>query len=148
MYIRPISFITTLLITVLSFQNILSSRADSVGIRTVKFASSSFIPIIGAAVVEAIKTLSANIGYLKGTLGLSVILSFIVIYAPTLVHVLIVKLFLSICSLVSGACECQDEGALIDGVVDVVDIMLSIIICSMILSLLLVIFFVFITFGV
>lgn len=146
--ITVIGFSTTLLLSALTFQNVLASRSDCIALRTVKFASANFIPIIGNAVGEAIRTVSSGVSYLKSSLGVSAVLSLFFVFAPCIVSVILCKLLLRFIALFSTACGCNRESSVLDVINDISDIMLSIIICVLILSILLVVIFVFITFGV
>lgn len=142
-----IAFSTTMLLSALTFQNVLASRADGIALRTVKFASASFIPIIGSAVGEALRTVSGGVSYLKSSLGLSAAVSIFFVFAPGMISIIICKIFLRLIAVFACACGCGSEAKVLDGINDIADIMLSIIICVSILSILLIIIFVFVAFG-
>lgn len=146
--ITAISFVTTLFLSIMSFQNIISARADSMAFRTVRFASASFIPIVGSAVGEALRTLSNGGAYLKSTLGISVGLALCFTFLPVLISLFIIKLMFTFFSFVGNCCGCKNEVRCIDGIGDIADVFISIIICSTLLSMSLVMFFVFVVFSV
>ena len=141
-----LSLVTTLMLTTLSFQNILSSRSDSLSARTVKFAAANFIPIIGNAVGEALRTMSSGVGYLKSTVGISSAIAIFVTVAPTLLQLIVIKLFMSFVSFLASACSCVHEREYITGCVNIIDFLLAIIICSIILSFFIVVAFISLTF--
>lgn len=60
----------TLITIFMSFQTSIASAADSLGLRSVKFAASNAIPIIGGLVSESMKTLSTSLSLVKSTAGL------------------------------------------------------------------------------
>lgn len=140
--ISAITFITMLMLTVISFQSILASSKDSVSVRSVKFAAANFIPIVGSAVGEAFKTVSAGIGYLKTTLGISSAVAVMITVLPTVIKLFFAKLGFGILAFSSGSAGALSEKAMLDSFSLVIDIMLSIIICIGVLSILIAVLFV------
>jgi len=70
-------FSFSLLSAFLAMQNALASAADSLSMRSVRFAAGNFIPVVGPLVGEAAKTLSASLKLVRtecGILCLSMIL--------------------------------------------------------------------------
>lgn len=60
----------TLITIVMAFQTSIASAADSLGLRSVKFAASNAIPLIGGMVSESMKTLATSLTLVKSTAGL------------------------------------------------------------------------------
>lgn len=60
----------TLITIFMSFQTSIASAADSLGMRSVKFAASNAIPLIGGLVSESMKTLATSLTLVKSTAGL------------------------------------------------------------------------------
>lgn len=60
----------TLITVFMSFQTSIASASDSLGLRSVKFAASNAIPIIGGLVSESVKTLATSLTLVKSTAGL------------------------------------------------------------------------------
>ncbi len=139
--ISAITFITMLMLTVISFQTILASSKDSVSMRSVKFAAANFIPIVGSAVGEALRTVSAGMKYLKTTLGISSAAAILITVLPTVIKLFFAKLGFGILAFFSGTAGASSEKAMIDSFSSVIDIMLSIIICIGILSILVTVLF-------
>ncbi len=140
--ITAISFITMLMLTVISFQTLLASSKDSMSIRTVKFAAANFIPIVGNAVGEAFKTVSAGLKYIKTTLGVSAALSIAVTVLPTVIRLFLVKLGFGFLGFFGGMTSCSSEKSLLLSFSSVIDIMLAIIICVTVLSILIAVLFI------
>lgn len=59
----------TLITIFMSFQTSIASAADSLGLRSVKFAASNAIPLIGGLVSESMKTLATSLSLVKSTAG-------------------------------------------------------------------------------
>ncbi len=134
-----ITFICTVLLTVLSFQTLLSARADSLTTRSVKFAAANFIPIVGNAVGESLRTVGYGVDYLKSSVGGSVSLAIFFTVFPVLSELFIIKLSVSFLSFISSLCGVGNECNILSLFVEVIDIVLVIIICCLILSILMVI---------
>ena len=145
--IMLISFVTTVMLTVLSYQNIISARVDSMSSRTVRFAAANFIPIVGNAVGESLKTVSKGVSYLKASVGASSSLALFLCVLPFICELVILKLTLSFISVLFSVLGCEQEGAYISTSVGFIDILLSIIICCSILSFLLIYLFTIVTVG-
>lgn len=139
--ISAITFVTMLMLTVISFQTILASSKDSVSMRSVKFAAANFIPIVGSAVGEAFKTVSAGMRYLKTTLGISSAVAILLTVLPTVIKLFFAKLWFGILAFFSGTAGASSEKAMLNSFSSVIDIMLSIIICVSVLSVLVAVLF-------
>lgn len=140
--LSTVSFITTVMLTVISFQNILASNKDSLSTRTVKFAASNFIPVVGSAVGESLKTVGAGLKYLKTTVGGAAAAAILLTLLPTLVKILILKLLLSMLSFSCGMIGCGSEKGIFDSCTNILDILNGIIIYILVLSILITILFI------
>lgn len=86
-------FITlfTFMLVVYSFiygiQNTLARSADSLGLRTVRFAMGSFIPIVGSTLAEAFSAVREGLSYMRITAGLGGILLLLLLVVPIAVSV-------------------------------------------------------------
>ena len=73
-YTTFLAFLMTLLLAMLGFQTMLAARADSLAMRGAKFAAGNIIPVVGGSVSELIRTVSAGVSYLRGTVGVCALL--------------------------------------------------------------------------
>ncbi len=100
----------TLVSATLSLQNVLATSADSLAMRSVRFAAGNFIPVVGSLVGENAKTLSASFGVIKSECGvLCLIVLFYIILRPILTLV-VQKIFLSFAGTVGeilGETKCK-----------------------------------------
>lgn len=104
-----ISFTVAALSAVMAFQTSLSSAADTVGARAVRFAASSFIPVVGSAVSEAVRTVSGSIGYIRTSVGFIGVAVIVVIALPTFVSLMITRITLALGAAVSDMLGCERE---------------------------------------
>lgn len=81
----------TFMLVVYSFiygiQNTLARSADSLGLRTVRFAMGSFIPIVGSTLAEAFSAVREGLSYMRITAGLGGILLLLLLVIPIVVSV-------------------------------------------------------------
>lgn len=145
--IMLISFITGLMLTVISFQNILSAKADSISVKAVKFAASGFIPIIGNAIGEALRTVGSGLSYIKASVGSASAIALFFTVAPYLCELITLKFMLRFLAFFASVCGCENESGFINIGIDTLDILLSIITCVLVLSFLLIYLFFITAFG-
>lgn len=101
-YVTLLVFFSLLLTASLGFQGNLAAAADSLSVRSVKFAVGRLIPVVGGSLGETLRTLSASLALLRGSLGtlaVAVLLSFLL---PTLVSLLIHRFCLSLVGAAAG----------------------------------------------
>ena len=124
-YMSILGFFTMILSASISFGVTLSSGADSVAARTLKYAIGNIIPIVGGTVNSAYGTLAASVSLIKNTVGVSSIVALIVITVPVVVRLLVIRLSLNLCSVVSELLGCARIGKLYTDFRAVYDIALS-----------------------
>ncbi|MBQ7161409.1 MAG: hypothetical protein IJR90_06855 [Clostridia bacterium] len=90
-YTSVIVFIMGVFTTVISVRQVLASRADTMLVRGVKMAAGSFIPIVGNAVGEAARVVSAGLGSLKSSVGVICIAALIICVLPLFIKMLVTK---------------------------------------------------------
>jgi len=96
-------FSMTFLVFVMAIQSTLASAADTLGMKTVKFAASSFIPLVGGAVSETLNAVGAGFTYVKNTCGAVSVVVIVLLLLPPLLALLGEKLVFSLCASLSGA---------------------------------------------
>lgn len=92
---------STVFVSMLSLQGMMSKSADSVASKTAKYLLSSFIPVVGGAIGDTIGTVQGCIGLTKNTVGAFGVVALILIYIPVSAELL---LLISAVRL-SGACS-------------------------------------------
>ncbi len=122
-------FLMTLLITLLSFQTHLAKSADGLAARSVKFAFSSFVPIVGSLLGESVRTVAAAVGYIKnvtGVFALGVILYLVVVPFALLVST---KLALWLASVLAHLCSCSQIAAFLEEINEGLSMLLALLLC-------------------
>lgn len=98
---------------VFSFQNTLTQSADSLSMKTAKFALGSFIPIVGGSVSEALSTVTASVQLIKSSVGIIGLISVLLLTIPIIVSVYVHKLLLDITASLAGIIGCEREKGII-----------------------------------
>lgn len=132
-----LGLIMTLFLGILSIQSIITASADNAALRTVKFAVSTTVPIVGGAVSDALSTVSGSIALLKSGIGGFGIAAGACVLAPPLIAALCYRFFLFAAGVVSDLFGCDAAGKIIKSGENVMSVVTAVLSC----------FFVFITFS-
>lgn len=126
-------FVMSIFMFVLSTKNILSQSADSISIKTAKFAISNFIPIVGGTVNDALRTVTSSISYIKNSCGVLGIIIIIFIILPILIYLLLNKLAFNLSSGIAKAIGCTNEIAMLGEGESVCGFLIALLCCTAIL---------------
>jgi stage III sporulation protein AE len=113
-YTTLLSFLMMLLLAMLASQSILGAAKDTLAMRSAKFAAGSMIPVVGGSVAELIKTVSASVGYLRGTVGICGVLLLLLLLFPTLVELLLVRMTWQLGASLADLLGCDGEKKLLE----------------------------------
>ena len=119
----------TLFIAVLTLQTIVTSAADSVAMRSVKFLIGSAVPVVGVALSEAANTVSGYIGLIKSTIGGFGIIAVLIAFIPPILECLLWSVSLSLGAAVSEMFCASAMAGVLRSVKSVLQIMMAILIC-------------------
>lgn len=86
--ISLISFCAGAFVTVLSVKTAVASRADALGLRSLRFAINSVVPVIGSAISEGLLSIQSYAGLVKSTVGVVGIIGVIALFLPALINVI------------------------------------------------------------
>ena len=122
-------FVMTVFTSVLGIKQVVTSSLDNVSGRTVRFALSSFVPVVGSALSEAYRTVSGSIALLKSGLGVFVIIAVGLTFLP-----IIIKCLLWSLALKTGKAEAEVLGlcqsaVLLEGISSVFSVIIAILLC-------------------
>lgn len=129
---KAVTVILGLLMTVftglMSIQGITGASADNVSSRAVKFAASSFIPVIGNSVSEAYSTVKGSLGIIRSAVGsIGIIVLFLIVIKP-LISLLAVRVSVFLAKCVSDFFGRQQVSGLLKSINSILGIAMSIII--------------------
>ncbi len=123
-----IGLIMTVFTGLMTIQGLTGAAADNVSSKTIKFAASSFIPIIGNSVSEAYSTFKGSLGVIRSTVGsIGIIVMFLIISKP-LLSVLAVRFSVFLAKCVNDFFGRSNVSGLLKSVNSVLSIAMSIVI--------------------
>ncbi len=112
-YVWLLGLVMFLLSLALSAQSVLVGRADSLGMKGVKYAVGNMLPVVGGAVAGSLGTVAAGVSLLRGVCGVSGIILIALLLIPTLVQLLLFRTALRLAATVAALLGCEGEGRLL-----------------------------------
>ena len=135
-YTTALAFLMMLLLAMLSSQSTLGARSDTLLMRSAKFATGNLLPIVGGSVSELLRTVSASVGFLRGTVGICGVLFLLLTLLPTLIEIFLMRLTWQLAASLADLLGCDSEKKLLDEFASLLGYLLSAIcICSSVLLL-------------
>jgi stage III sporulation protein AE len=108
-YTTLLSLTMLLLSAALGAQTTLSARTDSLTFRTVRFAVSSSLPVVGGGVAEMLKTAATGVRWLRGIVGVGGILLLLWLLLPQIISLLLTRAVYALASDVAHWLGCEGE---------------------------------------
>ena len=115
-YTSLLGFLVFLLTTALSVQSVLAVKADTLGMKGVKYAVGNMLPVVGGAVSGALGSVAASVGLLRGIAGVSGVILLLLLLLPTLIQLLLYRACYQLSSAISGMLGCDAESKLLSEV--------------------------------
>jgi stage III sporulation protein AE len=115
----------------LTVQSLVGTAADNAGTRTAKFVLSSFVPVVGGALSEALNTVQGCVKLLKSGVGAFGILAAGFIFLPVLLQCLLWMASTSVCAYLGDMFGLGQLSSLLRAAGKVVGVMLAILLCCM-----------------
>lgn len=128
-----LTFTMSVFTAILTMQSIISSSADSAGVKATRFAISSFVPLVGGALSEAYQTVRGCMGMLKSGVGVFAILATGTIYLPAIISCLMWLAAINIAIALAGVFDMGDIIKLLKSVTTVINSLIAILLCCMII---------------
>ena len=116
-------FLTICVSFLLGAQTVLAKSADSLAIRTAKFALSSFVPVAGSALAEVWSTVRAGAGFLRGAAGIGGMLGLVSLLLPVIVPLLLYRLVFSLANQAAEALGLGDLASMCAGAAGVAELL-------------------------
>ena len=124
-----LAFVMTIFTSVLGIKQVLAGSLDNVSGRTVRFALSSFVPVVGSALSEAYRTVSGSVSLLKSGLGVFVIIAVGVIFLPIIINCLLWSLSLKTGKAAAEVMGLNQSAVLLDGIGSVFSVLIAVLLC-------------------
>lgn len=112
-YASLLGLIMFLLSLTLSTQSVLTGRADSLGMKGMKYAVGNAIPMVGGAIAGTLSTVAAGVSALRGVCGVSGMILVVLLLLPTLVELLLTRAVIRLAATVASMLSCDGEAKLL-----------------------------------
>lgn len=129
-----LGLLMTVFMSILSVQTFVTNSADSVLIRTAKFAVSSGVPIVGGTISDAVSTVHGSLSIIKSSVGTYGIIAAAVIILPTLINVTCYRLAVGTAETVSDVFGIKELSSLLRSCGAVMSIITAVIVCFLLMN--------------
>ncbi|MBQ9947760.1 MAG: stage III sporulation protein AE [Oscillospiraceae bacterium] len=129
-----LGFLMTIFMSILSVQTAVTGSADSVLIKTAKFAVSSGVPIVGGTISDAVSTMHGSLSIIRSSVGTYGMTAAAVIILPTLVTVICYRAAVICAEVVSDIFGVKELSSLLKSCGAVMSIMMAVIVCFLLLN--------------
>lgn len=115
-YASVMGFVMFLLTLALSTQSLLAGKADTLGMRGIKYAVGNTIPVVGGAIAGTLSSVGVGVELLRSVCGVAGILLVALLLLPTLVKLLLLRATLRLAATVASMLACDGESKLLGDV--------------------------------
>lgn len=133
-----ISTVSAVFVSVLSLKTAVASRTDALGLRSMRFAINSVVPVIGASISEGLLSIQSYSSLVKSSVGIVGIIAIAVIFLPSLIEVNLWRLMLSISAMCADVFGDKSSSAIIrtfSSALMIIDVMLILTMVTTIISI-------------
>lgn len=120
-----LGIILTIFVGLLTVQGVVGNAADTVAIKTVKFAVSGSLPVVGSIISDAANSVQSCVGLLKTTVGAFGIVAAGFIYLPIICEIIIWLLLLNICISIGDVFSLKQISSLLKSAATVIKVLLA-----------------------
>lgn len=129
-----LTFCSTIFVGLLSVQSIVTSAADTVTLKTAKFLTGNFVPVVGSVLGDTLATVQGCVGLVKGTVGAFGLIALAIIYIPVILETACWMLIINLCSICSDVMDLKNITRLLKGINAALGILIAILIfCGVLL---------------
>lgn len=107
------SIAMTVYMAVFSIKNVISTTVDSTGGKTARFLISSFVPVVGNSVNEALSSMKGCVSILCRSFGIYAVIIILCIILPVLIRLVFWRAMLSLCASVSDMLGTENVSAML-----------------------------------
>lgn len=130
-----ISFLSASFVSILSIKTAVASKTDAIGLRSIRFAINSVVPVIGSAISEGLLSIQSYSSLIKSTVGIVGIIAIALVFLPAIIEVVIWRFMLTICSLVSDMFDDKNVSLTITAFKDTMLLINVVLILSMVTTI-------------
>lgn len=130
-----ISVAAAAFVSVLSIKTAVSARADIIGLRSIRFAINSVVPVIGGAISEGLLSIQSYSSLIRSSVGVVGIIAVVLVFLPAILEVVLWRFFLSLSGIVSEVFGDKSVTLVIRAFADAMLIMNVVLILSMVTTI-------------
>ncbi len=127
-----ISFVCGVFISVLSVKTAVAGRADMLGLRSIRFAINSIVPVIGSSISEGLLSIQAYSSLIKSSVGIVGIIAVALVFLPSVTEVVLWRISLTVCVIVSDIFGDKSVSAVINAFLNTLLLINVILVLSMV----------------
>lgn len=128
-----LTFCMSLFVAFLTMRTIVAAAADSLGDRAVKFAVSSFVPLVGGALSDAYQTVISCVNVLRSGVGAAAIAAVFAIFLPAALRCVLWQAVLAAGCAVCGLFGLSRVSELLSQLSAAVSVMFAVLMCTMVI---------------
>ncbi len=130
-----ISVCAAAFVSVLSIKTAVAARADAIGLRSIRFAINSVVPVIGSAISEGLLSIQSYSSLIRSSVGVVGIIAVVLVFLPAIIDVVFWRFFLSLSSIISDVFGDKSVTLVLKAFCDAMLIMNVILILSMVTTI-------------
>lgn len=130
-----ISVCSAAFVSVLSIKTAVASKADALGLRSVRFAINSVVPVIGSAISEGLLSIQSYSSLIKSGVGIVGIIAVGLVFLPSIIQVAFWRFFLNFSAVIAETFCDKSVSSVINAFCDALLIMNVILILSMVTTI-------------
>ncbi len=128
-----LTFCMSLFVAFLTMRSIVAAAADNLANRAVKFAVSSFVPLVGGALSDAYQTMISCVSVLKSGVGAAAIAAVFAVFAYPVVRCMIWQMTVSAAAAVCDLFGISRLSSLMRSCSSVISVMFAVMMCTMVI---------------
>ena len=130
-----ISVCAAAFVSVLSIKTAVAARADAIGLRSIRFAINSVVPVIGSAISEGLLSIQSYSSLIRSSVGVVGIIAVVLVFLPAIIEVVFWRFFLLLSSIISDVFGDKSVSLVLKAFCDAMLIMNVILILSMVTTI-------------
>lgn len=127
-----ISFVSGVFVSVLSVKTAVAGRADMLGLRSIRFAINSVVPVIGSSISEGLLSIQAYSSLIKSSVGIVGVMAVALVFLPSVIEVVLWRISLTLCVIVSDVFGDKSVSAVLNAFLNTLLLINVILILSMV----------------
>ena len=84
------------------------------GLRSIRFAVNSVVPVIGSSISEGLLSIQAYSSLIKSSVGVVGIVAVVLVFLPALIEVVVWRIALSLCSIIAQVFSDSSVSSVLD----------------------------------